>query len=198
MSRNQLSPRDVVNLTSRIVAAFCTANRTTAHELPTLIVAVGQKLDDLNAMPALESGGADTSRAASAHRPFHQGGPQSRPGSCQFEERLGRGTGASAALGMRRRLTTSELKARPINPNAVAAVSSAYQDAMTEVVRRSGYLPSKLGREIMAEKMIVAADSGERDPTRLKQAGLPVPRDDNVAPLSLGFAARLRRLQPEP
>jgi hypothetical protein len=40
--------------------------------------------------------------------------------------------------------------------------------------------------------MIAAADVGERDPARLKKAGLAALRHDNVVPLSLAFAARMR------
>jgi hypothetical protein len=50
----------------------------------------------------------------------------------------------------------------------------------------------------MAGKMIAAADLGERDPLRLKHAGLAALWGDNVMPFSLAFAARLHDLQPEP
>jgi hypothetical protein len=41
--------------------------------------------------------------------------------------------------------------------------------------------------------MIAAAELGERNPGRLKEAGLAALRDGNVVPFSLAVAARLRR-----
>jgi hypothetical protein len=48
---------------------------------------------------------------------------------------------------------------------------------------------------MMAEKMIAAAELGERNPGRLKEAGLAALGDDNVVPFSLAIAARLRRAE---
>jgi hypothetical protein len=67
---------------------------------------------------------------------------------------------------------------------------NAYQDAIDEIVRGSGYLPSKWHRGMIAAKMIVSADAGEGDVNRLKEAGLDALLDD--LPLSLAFATRLR------
>jgi hypothetical protein len=83
-----------------------------------------------------------------------------------------------------------DLQNHTVDAKAVATVSTAYQDAMDEIVRGSGYLPSKSHRGMIAAKMIVSADAGEGDVNRLKETGLHALRDD--LPLSLAFAARLR------
>jgi hypothetical protein len=155
MSRNQLSPGDVVKLTSRIVAAFCRANRAAAHELPAIIRVVGQKLEDLNAM-SLSGRGAEpdaskTSRTARPHGAVTKADRILAQVQVSSTRGFGRGIGPSAALG-KRRMTTSNLLSQAISPKAVAAVSSAYQDAMTEVARGSGYLPSRSSRETMQKR----------------------------------------------
>lgn len=83
-----------------------------------------------------------------------------------------------------------DLQNHTVDAKAVATVSTAYQDAIDEIVRGSGYLPSKWHRGMIAAKMIVSADAGEDDVNRLKEAGLDALLDD--LPLSLAFATRLR------
>jgi hypothetical protein len=85
-----------------------------------------------------------------------------------------------------------DLQTHAVDAKALATVSSAYQYAMAEVARGSGYLPSRSHRRTIA-KMIAAADAGEGDANRLKEAGLEAIRNRDVAPLSLAFAARMRR-----
>jgi hypothetical protein len=86
-----------------------------------------------------------------------------------------------------------DLQTHAVDAKALATVSSAYQYAMAEVARGSGYLPSRSHRRTIAAKMIAAADAGEGDANRLKEAGLEAIRNRDVAPLSLAFAARMRR-----
>jgi hypothetical protein len=185
------SPQHLVNLTSRIVAAFCNANQLAHDELPAIIAAVGQKLVELHNSSLLkdaeEPDAAKTSRTA---MPLHASNRTDRS-LARDPVRSRIGSGGAAPLG-EKRLATSNVRAHPINPKAVAAVSSAYHDAMAEITRASGYLPSRSRRGMMAEKMIAAAQIGERNPGRLKEAGLAALRDDNVVPFSLAIAARLR------
>jgi hypothetical protein len=194
MSPIQLSPQYLVNLTSRIVAAFCSANRLATDELPAIIAAVGQKLGELHNVSLLKDAeGPDAAKTSRTAMPLCDLDRADRS-LAQDHARSRIGSGRGAPRG-RRRLATSNVQAYAINPKAVAAVSSAYQDAMAEISRGSGYLPSRSSREMMAEKMIAAAEIGERDPGRLKEAGLAALRDDNVVPLSLALAARLRRAE---
>ena len=86
-----------------------------------------------------------------------------------------------------------DLQTHVVDAKAVATVSSAYQFAMAELVRGSGYLPSRSHRGMIAAEMIAAADAGEGDANLLKEAGLRALRKRDVAPLSLAFAARMRR-----
>jgi len=191
MPHNQLSSRDVVRLTSGIVAAFCAANRLSPQELPAVITAVGQKLEGLDSMPLIERAEA-LAVATISEAALPDGALTNANRRLPHAHVSSRRSVPSAALG-KRWLTT--LKLRPISPKAVAAVSSAYQDAMSEVAGGNAYLPSRTNRGMMAEKMIAAADLGERDPTRLKEAGVAALRDNNVVPLSLAFAARLRGVE---
>jgi hypothetical protein len=80
-----------------------------------------------------------------------------------------------------------------IDPAAVRAVSSAYNDAMSDIVKGSGYLPSVGCRRMIAGRMIAAAAVGEGEASRLKEAGLAALRDGNVVPLWLTISARLRQ-----
>ena len=80
-----------------------------------------------------------------------------------------------------------------IDPAAVGAVSSAYDDAMSDIVKGSGYLPSIWCRRMIAGRMIAAAAAGEGKASRLKEAGLAALRDGNVVPLWLRMSARLRQ-----
>jgi hypothetical protein len=191
MSPTHLSPQHVVKLTSRIVAAFCKANRLAADDLPGVIAAIGQKVGELHNVPLLsnaeEPGEAKLSRTAIPLR----GADRTDRSLARDHVRSRIRSVLTAPLG-NRRLATSNIQAHAINPKAVAAVSSAYQDAMAEITRASGYLPSRSRRGLMAEKMIAAAEIGEWNPGRLKEAGLAALRDDNVVPLSLAIAARLR------
>jgi hypothetical protein len=79
-----------------------------------------------------------------------------------------------------------------IDPAAVGAVSSAYNDAMSDIVEGSGYLPSACCRRMIAGRMIAAAAGGEGKASRLKEAGLAALRDGNVVPLWLRISTRLR------
>jgi len=85
------------------------------------------------------------------------------------------------------------VKTLAIDPAAVRAVSSAYNDAMSDIVRGSGYLPSVSCRKMIAGRMIAAAVAGEGKASRLKEAGLAALRDGNVAPLWLRISTRLRQ-----
>jgi hypothetical protein len=192
MSPIQLSPQHLVNLTSRIVAAFCRANRPAADELPAIIAAVGQKLGELHSVSLLKDAeGPDAAKTSRTAMPLRAPDRADRS-LVQDDVRSRIGSGGTGPLG-KKRLATSNVQAHAINPKAVAAVSSAYQDAMAEIARASGYLPSRSHRGVMAEKMIAAAELGERNPGRLKEAGLAALRDGNVVPFSLAVAARLRR-----
>jgi hypothetical protein len=55
-------------------------------------------------------------------------------------------------------------------PEAIAAMSEAF-DAACKVVNHTGQ-PSATLREVLAQRIIIAATSGERDPVRLRAAAL--------------------------
>ena len=55
-------------------------------------------------------------------------------------------------------------------PEAIAAMSEAF-DAACKVVNHTGQ-PSEALREVLAQRIIIAATSGERDPVRLRAAAL--------------------------
>jgi len=56
------------------------------------------------------------------------------------------------------------------DPKAIEAMSEAF-DAACSVVHYAGQ-PSEVVREVLAQRIIGAATSGERDPLRLKAAAL--------------------------
>ena len=55
-------------------------------------------------------------------------------------------------------------------PQAIAAMRTAYETSLEEL-HDTGQ--PKLVREIIAERIIAAAGTGERDPVRLREAALP-------------------------
>ena len=55
-------------------------------------------------------------------------------------------------------------------PDAIAAMSEAF-DAACKVVNHTGQ-PSEVMREVLAQRIIAAATSGERNPVRLRAAAL--------------------------
>jgi hypothetical protein len=66
MSRTQLSGEELAKLTSQIVRAFCDKNPFEASELPGVIAAVAQALQELNSAAPAERAAlvADRSRAS--------------------------------------------------------------------------------------------------------------------------------------
>jgi hypothetical protein len=68
----------------------------------------------------------------------------------------------------------SLMKPGAFGPEAIAAMSEAL-DAACKVVHHAGQ-PTEAVREVLAQRIIAAATSGERDPVRLRAsalAGLP-------------------------
>jgi hypothetical protein len=69
---------------------------------------------------------------------------------------------------------------------------------MEEILRGSGYLPAKWGRERIAKAVIAEAEAGQGNVERLKEAGLAALREGNVVPLSLSFPFGRQQAQRPP
>jgi hypothetical protein len=192
MSRTQLSGEELAKLTSQIVGAFCARNPLEEAELPGVIAAVGQALHKLNSAALIEREApiAHRSRGSACRLEAPMRRVQARDVRSTTQSAPGSGTGA---VSSKRRPMMPNFQTLSIDPAAVGAVSSAYNDAMSDIVTGSGYLPSTQCRRMIAGRMIAAAAGGEGKQSRLKEVGLAALRDGNVVPLWLRISARLRQ-----
>jgi hypothetical protein len=193
MSRTQLSGEELAKLTSQIVGAFCEKNPFEASELPGVIAAVAQALQELNSAAPVHRAALvpDRSRASvlrGLKAPLR--GVQVGEIRSTIQPEPVSGTGAALSKG---RPIMRNFQTLAIDPAAVRAVSSAYNDAMSDIEKGSGYLPSTSCRRRIAGRMIAAAADGEGNARRLKEVGLAALRDGNVVPLWLTISARLRQ-----
>jgi hypothetical protein len=193
MSETQALPANVARYTSQIVAAYCERNGVNISDMEDVAVAISKAFVGIAAQfsaTAVAQKSASTAERAEPQKTIRF-----------LEERLNRsgypgtaavGAGGSATLAVPGGRDPAVQPAHPnlaLEPEAAAAAASAYDQVLSELDGLSD-LTTPRCREMIACKIIAAAEDGEDRVGRLKKAGKAGLAQNNVVSLAFVRAAR--------